>query len=295
MRAMVAGLMIVTVAMRVGMPMIIMRVSMAVVIVAVIVRVFMALVMRMRVRTMIVPMRMPMIMAMRVAMMMMRMPAHREHAKQIDSKAQRADKKQLVRVHLWRFQDALDRLEDDEYGDEDEEDPIGEAGQRLNPRVPVSKPLIGLPRGHDGRKEPDANCHAVKGHMNSIRNETQAIRPDTVKHLHQHIAQIQHQEVENLARLWVREYTLDVGTQQTRRGRLRRSRERLDAAREQPVEKTCRDDDVCPLRGLVEREGPKEGADNAGGGEGEEEVLRGERDGLKGAGGHRCEEKDGVG
>ena len=135
------------------------------------------------------------------------MPAHREHAEQVHPEPQGADEQQLARVHLWWIQpnrrrvsvfdgaclavevrtdvQALDRLEYDEERDQDEEDAVGESGERLDApvavgevevsaarivrlsegRVPVCEPLVGRPACHDARDEAYANCHAVEGHV----------------------------------------------------------------------------------------------------------------------------------
>lgn len=44
--------------------------------------------------------------------------ARREHADQIDGESERAYDEKLPRIHLWRVEEALNSLEDDEDGDE---------------------------------------------------------------------------------------------------------------------------------------------------------------------------------
>ena len=67
-------------------------------------------------------------------MTMMMMPS-RKHANEIDGQPGHADDEQLVGVHLWRVDEALDSLKYDEDADEDEEDTVGEPGERLHAAV----------------------------------------------------------------------------------------------------------------------------------------------------------------
>lgn len=83
--------------------------------------------------THIVAMTVPVIVAaVRVAVMMM---SGREHADEVDEQADEADEQQLAGRHVGRIDQTLDRLEDDEDGDEDQEDAVGKTGQRLDPAV----------------------------------------------------------------------------------------------------------------------------------------------------------------
>ena len=88
---------------------------------------------------------------------------------------------------------ALDRLEDDEERDQDEEDAVGESGERLDApvavgevgvsaarivclsggRVPVCEPLVGRPACHDARDEAYADRHAVEGHVDGCTRPAQ--------------------------------------------------------------------------------------------------------------------------
>lgn len=86
-----------------------------------------------------VPMRMtvsmPTAAAAASAMRVTVMASRRDHADQVDRESDGTDSQELSRVHLWRVDKALNRLEDDKDGNEAEEDAVGKAGQRLDARV----------------------------------------------------------------------------------------------------------------------------------------------------------------
>lgn len=65
------------------------------------------------------------------------MAARCSHANQVDRESDGTDSQELSRIHLWRVDEALDRLEDDKDGDEAEEDAVGEAGEGLDARVTI--------------------------------------------------------------------------------------------------------------------------------------------------------------
>mgnify|MGYP006876462591 CR=1 FL=1 len=65
------------------------------------------------------------------------MTARRGHANQVDRESDSTDGQELTRVHLWRVDEALDRLKDDKDGDEAQEDAVGEAGEGLDARVTI--------------------------------------------------------------------------------------------------------------------------------------------------------------
>lgn len=67
----------------------------------------------------LVGMAVAMVMSVAVGVAVMVVPASCPHAEKVDDETNRADEKELSRFHLWRVEDALDRLEDDEDGDED--------------------------------------------------------------------------------------------------------------------------------------------------------------------------------
>lgn len=86
--------------------------------------------------------------------------------------------------------------------------------------APVREAIIRFPRRHDGCKEANANSHAVKGHMNSlrawvewdmlmktlmhtIRYQTEAVCPHPVEKLDEHVREIEHKKIEDLPRLVV--------------------------------------------------------------------------------------------
>lgn len=56
-------------------------------------------------------------------------------------------------TYLWRFDESLDRLGEDEEGDEQEEEAIYKAGYHLGAHVAVGEALVGLPLGDDGRRQ----------------------------------------------------------------------------------------------------------------------------------------------
>lgn len=80
------------------------------------------------------------------------MTAHCKHPEEVHAQTERTDEQQLAGVHLRGLQpehecqvqnvhvvrfhlQTLDGLENDEDGNEDEEDPVSEAGERLYPSV----------------------------------------------------------------------------------------------------------------------------------------------------------------
>lgn len=73
--------------------------------------------------------------AMRVTVMATR----RSHAHQVDRESDSTDGQELTRVHLWRVDEALDRLKDDKDGDEAQEDAVGEAGEGFDARVAIER------------------------------------------------------------------------------------------------------------------------------------------------------------
>ena len=91
------------------------------------------------------------IMPVSVAMtMMMVMTAHSPHSKQVHRQSSRTDDEELRRiVHLRRLEDPLDGFKDDEDADEDQEDPVGEATERLDSAVAVREDVVGTPGAHD--------------------------------------------------------------------------------------------------------------------------------------------------
>jgi hypothetical protein len=80
-----------------------------------------------------------------VTVMMMVTPAtvvmvmpRREHPYEVHGQSNYAHNQELVRVHLGRVDESLDSLKDDKHRNEDEEDPVGKARERLDPRVPAT-------------------------------------------------------------------------------------------------------------------------------------------------------------
>lgn len=115
--------------------------------------------------------------------------------------------------------------------------------------APIGETLVRLPSCHYGREEPDPNSHAIEGHMyrwrnwfnilatssslkkRTVRNQTQTIGPDTIKHLNKHVGHIQHQEIEYLAGFGIRQDSLEVRPDEAGSGGPRRGREGVDLLR----------------------------------------------------------------
>jgi hypothetical protein len=83
------------------------------------------------------PMRMAVVIAttmrvsVRMGMPMVMMTAHGEEAEQVHTKADGRHQQKLVSLHLRWIYESLDGLEDDKDRDQDQEDAVGEARQRL--------------------------------------------------------------------------------------------------------------------------------------------------------------------
>jgi hypothetical protein len=75
----------------------------------------------------------------------MMVPTRGPHAKQVDHQSDNRDKEELVGIHFRRVDDALDRLEDDEDGDEDEEATFSAVSNhsqwKFGDVLPFAKPL----------------------------------------------------------------------------------------------------------------------------------------------------------
>lgn len=93
------------------------------------------------------------------AMRMTMMAARRGHADQVDRKSDGTDGQELSRVHLWRVDEALDRLKDDKDGDEAEEDAVGKAGERLDARVTIERLWSQVDSGETTRKTGQGETH----------------------------------------------------------------------------------------------------------------------------------------
>lgn len=50
----------------------------------------------------------------------------------------------------------------------------------------------------------------------TIRYQSETVSPDTVEHLHSHVAHVEHEKVEDLSRLWILEDGLQVSASKVR-------------------------------------------------------------------------------
>eukprot|EP00047_Mylnosiga_fluctuans_P021874 m.110241 g.110241 ORF g.110241 m.110241 type:complete len:331 (+) comp9058_c0_seq5:2815-3807(+) len=127
--------------------------------------------------------------------------AEGEDAHHVDEQAAEGDQHQSVRVDVWRRVHAGNRLQENAEGDDDKEDAVCKAAENLDAVVPKGECARRLPLGHDGGVEADHKGAAVEEHVEGIADHAQAVAPDAVHKLHQHEAEVDGEEDEDLARV----------------------------------------------------------------------------------------------
>ena len=141
---------------------------------------------------------------------MMMMSSSRPHSEQIDSQTHTTDDEQLrVVVHHRRLNDTLHRLEHDKNRNENQEDAVGESTERLDPSVSICKRRVSRPGGHDTGEKTHTDSGAVEKHVDGIADQTETVGPHPPKQLYTHEGKVEHEELEDLPRVWVGKDHLD--------------------------------------------------------------------------------------
>ena len=112
-------------------------------------------------------------MAVVMSMMMM---AECEHADQVDEKTQGTDDEQFCQaLGLPTLEDSLKGLKHDLDTNQDQEDTVGKATERLNLAKSIRKSLTWRPLARDGREKAHCQSYTVEEHVYTIAEQTKRV------------------------------------------------------------------------------------------------------------------------